>query len=199
MKNTTLLDTSKLNDEQINELVNLGAITEPSTNPFNKFPSVFSEGFIFISFFTQKYLAEKSDFNKIVYRTFYYLCSQMKFYEVESNQIGQRESQVDIGKKLGIDRSEISKSLKILVSTGLVLKTEKYIYAINPEAAWKGRFANRRLAVQKYIESLDDKISFFELDFIKEKIKFLNERERPKDYLVVLYKYYQEKEKRENS
>jgi predicted transcriptional regulator len=161
-------------------------------------PSVYLEGFVFISSFTNKYLYENPNITKIDYRVFHYICSSINPHDQQEN--AKKYSMTEIATELGISRSQISKAFKSLLEKGLILPEidAPKTYYINPEAVYKGKAQNYGTEFYKKIsDSPNGKIteyqrSFFECDFIKKKILYLQSKGLKKGYLLKYHEYYQQ-------
>jgi predicted transcriptional regulator len=77
--------------------------------------------------------------------------------------------QVAIAKKLGMDKADVSKAMKLLVDKGIILKVKEGTttgYKLNPHYGWKGKASNmqketariakeRVVDIQKYREAAE--------------------------------------------
>lgn len=72
------------------------------------------------------------------------------------NQIGI--NQTEIAKKLGMNRPNVSRSIKKLINSGVIIAGEKFgtmrTYRMNPTFGWKGTAKNHRQAIKDYDERL---------------------------------------------
>lgn len=85
-------------------------------------------------------LSEDQDLTKDALRIFLKLCASLDF----ENWI--QISQVDICTQLNLNKSNVSKGIKLLVSKGILLKGPKvgrcYAFRLNPDYGWKGKVKN---------------------------------------------------------
>lgn len=65
-------------------------------------------------------------------------------------------NQSELAKKLGIERSHFSRSLKRLIDEGIILKGPKIgvsrSFRLNPTYGWKGSASNHKKAVKQHFE-----------------------------------------------
>lgn len=105
------------------------AIAKTKFNPW-------SEGYIMTARYGSKFLARDKSITGVAQRVLRELESQLDY----ENWV--KLALVDIAKDLCIDRSQVSRAIKILVDKGLVLKGSKighfYNYRLNPQFCWRG-------------------------------------------------------------
>ena len=81
-------------------------------------------------------IVQDKDITQEPMRVFVYLCARLEF----ENFI--RVSQKEIGEALKMDKSKVSKSIKLLESKGILLRGPKvglsYTYRLNPKYGYKG-------------------------------------------------------------
>lgn len=85
-------------------------------------------------------LAEDPDLTKHSLRVLLKMCARLDF----ENWI--QISQTDICKELNINKGNVSKAIKLLVSKGILLQGPKlgrsFAYRLNPNYGWKGKVKN---------------------------------------------------------
>ena len=98
--------------------------------------SPYREGYLMTALYGSKFLARDKSITGVAQRVLRELESQLEY----ENWI--RLALVDIAKDLQLDRSQVSKAMKLLVKKGLVLRGKKvghfYTYRLNPEFCWRG-------------------------------------------------------------
>jgi predicted transcriptional regulator len=82
-------------------------------------------------------IAEDKDIRGFDLRVFLKVCARVDFENWVHLPIKE------LGEELRIDKSQISRSIKVLVNKGVLLKSEKigrsYAYRLNPDFGWKGK------------------------------------------------------------
>ena len=102
-------------------------------NPYGK-------GFIMNSQEALDILAEDTDLTKDALRVLLKLCAKLDF----ENWI--YITQTNICNELNIDKGNVSKAIKLLISKGIILQGQKvgrsFAYRLNPDYGWKGKVKN---------------------------------------------------------
>ena len=96
----------------------------------------YREGFLMTALYGSKFLARDKSITGVAQRVLRELESQLDY----KNWI--RLALVDIAKNLGVNRSQVSRAIKILVDKGILFRGKKighfYTYRFNPEFCWRG-------------------------------------------------------------
>ena len=123
--------------------------------------------------FTDLYLALETDIGVVAHRVYHYICYSLEVGQGNWTLI----SPTELSKKMGIDRSQVSRALATLEKKGLLIRGKKigrhYKWRLNPEAAWVGRASSRW-------DSIGD-IPYS--DFIEKRLEYGDEHGFPLGYL----------------
>ncbi len=100
----------------------------------------YSKGWIMNSQDALDILAEDKDIKGITYRVLFKVCARVDFENWVHLPIKE------IADELNIDKSHVSRNIKLLVEKGVLVRSEKigrsYGYRLNPEFGWKGKVKN---------------------------------------------------------
>ena len=111
----------------------------------------YSGGWIMNSQDALNILAEDKDLTKHSLRVFLKMCAKLDF----ENWI--QISQTDICNELDINKGNVSKAIKLLVSKGVLLQGPKagrsFAYRLNPNYGWKGKVKN----LNEYRQKIEEK------------------------------------------
>ena len=98
-----------------------------------------------------KILAKDKDLTGEVLRVFLFVCSRLDF----QNWI--QITQVEICEELELNKSNVSRAIKLLISKRIVLQGPKlgrsFAYRLNPDYGWKGKVKN----LNEYRKELEEK------------------------------------------
>jgi len=102
--------------------------------------SPYSGGFFMTNQFALEEIAKDKELVGETLRIFLYVCSRLDF----ENYI--QIPQMEISKDLQIDKSNVSKSMSLLESKGILLRGPRvgkvYVWRLNPHYGWKGKVRN---------------------------------------------------------
>lgn len=102
--------------------------------------SPYSGGFFMTNQFALEEIAKDKELVGETLRVFLYVCSRLDF----ENYI--QIPQMEISKDLQIDKSNVSKSMSLLESKGILLRGPRvgkvYVWRLNPHYGWKGKVRN---------------------------------------------------------
>jgi len=102
--------------------------------------SPYSGGFFMTNQFALEEIAKDKELVGETLRIFLYVCSRLDF----ENYI--QIPQMEISKDLQIDKSNVSKSISLLESKGILLRGPRvgkvYVWRLNPHYGWKGKVRN---------------------------------------------------------
>ena len=111
----------------------------------------YSGGWIMNSQDDLNILAEDKDLTKHSLRVFLKMCAKLDF----ENWI--QISQTDICNELDINKGNVSKAIKLLVSKGVLFQGPKvgrsFAYRLNPNYGWKGKVKN----LNEYRQKIEEK------------------------------------------
>ena len=100
----------------------------------------YSKGWIMNSQDALDILAEDKDIKGVTYRVLFKVCARVDFENWIHLPIKE------IAEELTIDKSQVSRNIKLLVEKGVLIKSEKigrsYGYRLNPNFGWKGKVKN---------------------------------------------------------
>ena len=100
----------------------------------------YAKGWIMNSQEALDILAEDKDLKGITYRVLLKVCARVDFENWVHLPLKE------IADELGIDKSHVSRNIKLLVEKGVLIKSQKigrsYAYRLNPDFGWKGKVKN---------------------------------------------------------
>ena len=120
-------------DERTGQEYGFPVIFGRKINPYSKGWIMNSQGALDI-------LAEDKDIKGVTYRVLFKVCARVDFQNWVHLPIKE------IGDELNIDKSQVSRNIKLLVQKGVLIRSEKigrsYGYRLNPDFGWKGKVKN---------------------------------------------------------
>ncbi|MGK7883645.1 MAG: replication/maintenance protein RepL [Crocosphaera sp.] len=107
---------------------------------FGRKRNPYSKGWIMNSQDALDILAEDKDIKGVTYRVLFKVCARVDFENWVHLPIKE------IADELNIDKSQVSRNIKLLVEKGVLIKSKKigrsYGYRLNPDFGWKGKVKN---------------------------------------------------------